>query len=359
MDMITLRDNESAYDRYRICPQVLRDLTSLDTSTTIFGTRIRFPFGFSPTAMQAMAHPDGECATSRATAALNVPMVLSNYSTKPLEDVIAHSSGNPYAMQMSLLKNKGAMINLQRRAQAAGFKAVLVTLDVLWLRRRLNEFRHNFSLPHGMEYPNLLPGIDATNLEDGDDSMAYGKRIQFPPPSPFDNTSVLPDMQLTFVLWRSGAKEFSLVSTLIKNQSTDNSIVSGIKDAKRAIACGFDGILISNHGGRQLDSVPASLDILREVALITRGLITVAIDGGIRRGTDIFKAFALGADFCFAGRPAIWDLAYDGQKGVELGLNLLYDEFTTAMALAGCRNVSEITSESISVLQPDGVLAKL
>ncbi|KAJ5649353.1 FMN-dependent dehydrogenase [Penicillium longicatenatum] len=258
--------------------------------------------------MQAMAHPDGECATSRATAALNVPMVLSNYSTKPLEDVIAHSPGNPYAMQMSLLKNKGAMVNLLRRADAADFKAVLVTLDVPWLGRRPNEFRNNFSLPHGMEYPNLFPGIDATNLEDGDDSMAY---------------------------------------------------VYGIKDAKRAIACEFDGILISNHGGRQLDSVPASLDVLREVAPITRGLITVTIDEGIRRGTDIFKALALGADFCFAGRPAIWGLAYDGQKGVELGFNLLYDEFTTAMALAGCRNVSEITSEFISVLQPDGVLANL
>jgi (S)-2-hydroxy-acid oxidase len=99
------------------------------------------------------------------------------------------------------------------------------------------------------------------------------------------------------------------VSTLINNQGTDNSIVYGIKDAKKAIACGFDGILISNHGGRQLDSVPASLDVLREVAPITKGLITVAVDGGIRRGTDIFKALALGADFCFAGRPAIWGLA--------------------------------------------------
>lgn len=168
--------------------------------------------------MQAMAHPDGEIATSKATAALNVPMGLSNYSTKSLEDVIAHGSGNPYAMQMSLLKNKGAMIKLLKRAEgtflnhlkpapivlsarsmslvgtfltnlinaAAGFKAVLVTLDVPWLGRRLNEFRNNFSLPHGMEYPNLFPGVDVTNLEDGDERMVYGKSIGFYPQVPHD-----------------------------------------------------------------------------------------------------------------------------------------------------------------------------
>ncbi|KAJ5992227.1 FMN-dependent dehydrogenase [Penicillium sp. IBT 35674x] len=280
-----------------------------------------------------MAHPDGEIATSKATAALNVPMGLSNYSTKPLEDVIAHSSGNPYAMQMSLLKNKSAMIKLLERAEAAGFKAVLVTLDVPWLGRRLNEFRNNFSLPHGMEYPNLFPGVDVTNLEDGDDSMAYDSSLQWEDIMPFFRKYTRME------IWGKG--------------------IYGIKDAERAIACGFDGILISNHGGRQLDSVPASLDVLREVAPITKGRIAVAVDGGIRRGTDIFKALALGADFCFAGRPAIWGLAYDGQKGVEIGLNILYDEFTTAMALAGCRNISEITSEFLSVLQPNGVLAKL
>ncbi|KAJ5536133.1 FMN-dependent dehydrogenase [Penicillium frequentans] len=287
-----------------------------------------------------MAHPDGEIATSKATATLNIPMCLSNYSTKPLEDVIANSSGNPYAMQMSLLKNKTAMIKLLKRAEGvyptpAGFKAVLVTLDVPWLGRRLNEFRNDFSLPHGMEYPNLFPGVDVTNLQDGDDSMAYDSSLQWEDIMPFFRKYTKME------IWGKG--------------------IYGIKDAKKAIACGFDGILISNHGGRQLDSVPASLDVLREVVPITKGRITVAVDGGIRRGTDIFKALALGADFCFAGRPAIWGLAYDGQKGVELGLNILYDEFTTAMALAGarCRNVSEITSEFILVLQPNGVLAKL
>ncbi|KAL6357093.1 hypothetical protein LRP88_10711 [Fusarium phalaenopsidis] len=304
MDLITLHENESAYDRYRIRPRVLRDISVIDTSTTIFGTKVKFPFGFSPTAMQQLAHPDGEEGTAKATATVGVPMGLSNYSTIELEKVISHGKGNPYMMQMSLLKNKDAMIKMIKRAEKAGFKALLVTLDAPYLGRRLNEFRNKFSLPQGMEYPNLFPGVDVTNLEDGDESMAY---------------------------------------------------VYTADDAELAIKHGLDGIVVSNHGGRQLDSVPASLDVLREVVPIAKGHIPIAVDGGIRRGTDIFKALALGADFCLAGRPAIWGLA----KGVELALNLLYDEFKTCMALAGCKNVNEITKDYISLLQPDGRLSKL
>ncbi|CAG9974235.1 unnamed protein product [Clonostachys byssicola] len=333
MDLITLRENESAYDRYRIRPQVLRDLTNLDPSTTVFGSKVKFPFGFSPTAMQGLAHPDGEVATSRATASVNVPMGLSNYASKPLEEVASHGTGNPYMMQMSLLKDKRVMINVLKRAEAAGFKAILVTLDCPYLGRRLNEFRNNFSVPKGMEWPNLFPGVDVTNLEDGNDDLAYDISLEWKDIMPFFRKHT------KLEIWGKG--------------------IYGKKDAENAINAGFDGVIISNHGGRQLDSVPASLDVLREVAPITKGRIPVAIDGGIRRGTDIFKALALGADFCLAGRLAIWGLAYDGQRGVELALNLLYDEFVTAMALAGCRNVSEINSEFLSLLTPDGILSKL
>ncbi|KAJ2983200.1 hypothetical protein NQ176_g871 [Zarea fungicola] len=309
MDLITLRENETAYDRYRIRPRVLRDTSQLDTSTTIFGTKVAFPFGFSPTAMQQLAHPDGEVATSKATANFKVPMGLSNYSTIDLERVISHGQGNPYAMQMSLLKNKDAMIKLIRRAETAGFKALLITLDVPYLGRRLNEFRNRFGVPKGMEYPNLFPGVDVTRLEDGDDSMAYDSALEWPDLMPFFRKHT------KLQIWGKG--------------------IYTAEDAELAIKHGLDGIIVSNHGGRQLDGVPASLDILREVVAVAKGHIPIAVDGGIRRGTDIFKALALGADFCFAGRPAIWGLAYDGQNGVELALKLLYDEFKTAMALAG------------------------
>ncbi|KAI0487799.1 FMN-dependent dehydrogenase [Xylaria cf. heliscus] len=333
MDLITLRENETAYDRYKILPRVLRNVSKLDTSTIIFGTQVKFPFGFSPSAMQTLAHPDGEVATSRASAAANIPMGLSSYSTMKLEDVIAQSKGNPYAMQISLLRNKDATIKLIRRAEDAGFKALLLTLDCPYLGRRLNEFRNDFGLPKGMEYPNLFPGVDVTNLEDGNDSMAYEEAWEWSDVMDFFRKHT------KLELWGKG--------------------IYTIQDAELAIEHGMDGIIISNHGGRQLDSVPASLDVLREIAPVVKGRIPIAIDGGIRRGTDIFKALALGADFCFAGRPAIWGLAYGGEKGVELAINLLYDEFKTAMALAGCRTVAEISREYVSLLQPSGILAKL
>ncbi|KAL4912874.1 hypothetical protein BDW62DRAFT_214685 [Aspergillus aurantiobrunneus] len=256
MDLITLRENKSAYDRYLLRPRVLRDVSNIDTTTTILGSKVKFPFGFSPTAMQALAHPDGEVATSKAAAACGVLMGLSNYSTISLEKVIAHAQGNPYAMQMSLLKNKDAMVRMIKRAEAAGFKALFVTLDAPYLGRRLNEFRNNCT----MEWPQLVPFFrQHTNMQ----------------------------------IWGKG--------------------IYTAADADLAIKYGLNGIIISNHGGRQLDSVPSSLDVLREVVPVAKGKNTIAVDGGIRRGTDIFKALAPGADFCLAGRPAIWGLAPDGR----------------------------------------------
>ncbi|POR36825.1 hypothetical protein TPAR_02961 [Tolypocladium paradoxum] len=396
MDLITLRENELAFDRYKIRPRVLRDVSTIDTSTTILGTKVKFPFGFSPTAMQALAHPDGEIATSKACASAGILMGLSTYSTIRLEDVIAHANGNPYVMQMSLLNNKDAMIQLIKRAEGkdqeplgpvvsptrpacwspteaqslanawlidlsgAGFKALFITLDAPYLGRRLNEYRNNFGVPRGMEYPNIFPGVDVTNLEDSSEQMGYDSSLEWP----------------------------ELVSFLRRHTNLEiwGKGIYTAQDAELAITHGFDGIVVSNHGGRQLDSVPASLDVLRDIVPAVKGRVPVAVDGGFRRGTDIFKALALGANFCLAGRPAIWGLAYDGQRGVGLAINLLFDEFQTCMALAGlvhfsipcpfpiqltidpanirvhsnsCRNVAEICKDHLTLLQANGLLARL
>ncbi|KAL2842693.1 FMN-dependent dehydrogenase [Aspergillus pseudoustus] len=333
MDLITLHSNSSAYDRYVLRPRVLRNISNLDTSTRILGNTVKFPFGFSPTAMQTLAHLEGDIATSKACNASNVLMGLSNYSTIELEKVILGRENTPHVMQMSLLKNKAAMIQMIRRAEAAGFKALFVTLDCPYLGRRLNEFRNRFSVPKGMEFPNLFPGVDVTNLEDGDEKMAYDDTIEWPEIIPFFRQHT--KMQI----WAKG--------------------IYTSEDALHAIEHGFDGLIVSNHGGRQLDGVPSSLDVLREIAPVARGKIPIAIDGGIRRGTDIFKALALGADFCLAGRIALWGLAYNGQQGVQLALDLLYDEFKTCMALSGCRTVEDIRRECVTLLQPDGRLLKL
>ncbi|KAK5210502.1 hypothetical protein LTR47_000394 [Exophiala xenobiotica] len=369
MDMITLHDNEAAFDRYRLRPRILKNISHIDTSTTIWGSKVLFPFGFSPAAMHRLAHPDGEVGTSKACAALNVAMGLSAYSTDSLEDVIKQGEGktNPYAMQVSLLKDKKLTLRLLERAEKAGFKAILLTVDAPLLGRRLNEFRNGFGMPKGMTYPNIDPDMDASNLEGGDNALAYGQQPHQPPSSPLTEHSSPKSVHRNEYRTYMDCKKENGVNwdeaiSFVKAKSNLQIWVKGLytaEDVATAISYGLDGVVISNHGGRQLDSVPATLDALRECAPVAKGKIPIAIDGGIRRGTDIFKALALGADFCFAGRVPIWGLAYNGTKGVELAINLLYDEFKLAMGLAGCKSVSEINRGHLSILETNGILSKL
>lgn len=175
MDMITLRENEEGYDRLKIRPRVLVKVANLDPSTTVFGQRVAFPLGFSPAAMHCMAHPDGELATSRAAAKTGIAMALSNYATTSLEDVAACGSGNPYVMQLSMVKDRSANAETLRRAEAAGYKAVFVTVDCVALGRRLNEFRNNFQLPEHLTFPNIAKTSQTNTFRAETDAMRYGK----------------------------------------------------------------------------------------------------------------------------------------------------------------------------------------
>ncbi|KAJ5112350.1 hypothetical protein N7532_000395 [Penicillium argentinense] len=328
MDLLTLRENETAYDRYRIRPRILVNVEEIDTSTEILGTKVTLPFGFSPAASHQLAHPDGELATSRAAAKYGIAMGLSSYSNYSLEDVAAQGQGNPYVMQMCVLKDRSLTIQLLERAEKAGYKALFLSVDVPVLGKRINEYRNNYTLPEDMQWPNILSsGSDHSDRTDYDPSLDWESTI----PWLREHTS-LP-------IWLKG--------------------VCSPEDVELAIKYGIDGIVISNHGGRQLDGVPSTLDALRVCAPIARGRLVIAVDGGIRRGSDIFKALALGASFCFLGRIPIWGLAYDGQEGVELAIKILRQELKITMALAGCRNVGEIQKSYLSVLLPDGILAKL
>ncbi|RJE21100.1 S-2-hydroxy-acid oxidase [Aspergillus sclerotialis] len=303
MDLITLHENEAAFDRYKIRPRILRNVDHIDMSTEILGSKVSLPFGFSPTASQKLAHPDGELATSSAAAKFGICMGLSSYSNHSLEDVAAKGLGNPYVMQMCVLRDRGLTLQLLERAEKAGYKALFLSVDVPVLGKRLNEYRNNYQLPDDMSWPNILSwGSDTSNRTD---------------------------------------------------------YVCTPEDVELALQYGVDGIVVSNHGGRQLDGIPATLDALRECAPIAKGRLPIAIDGGIRRGSDIFKALALGADYCFIGRIAIWGLAYNGQEGVELAIRILRQELAITMALAGCRSIKEIRQEYLSILHPDGKLSKL
>jgi (S)-2-hydroxy-acid oxidase len=254
--------------------------------------------------MHCLAHKDGELATSRAASKMGVPMVLSSYATTPLEDVIAQGTGNPYMMQMCIVKERSITVQLLKRAESkwrrlvldyrnnvdinseAGYRALFLSVDVPVLGRRLGEMRSNFTLPTGMSFPNLLSeGEDEFGAVDGKNNG----------PQAFDD-----------------ALEWEEIIPRLKTNTKMQIWLKGIsspEDVEQAIAAGVDGVVISNHGGRQLDGVPATLDALRQCAPIAKGHIRIAVDGGIRRGSDIFKAIALGADFCLLGRVAIWGLA--------------------------------------------------
>ncbi|GME25460.1 FMN-dependent dehydrogenase family protein [Neofusicoccum parvum] len=333
-DMITLRDNEAAFDRYKIRPRILVNVSTVDTSTTIFGTKVSFPLGFAPAAMHKLAHPDGEVATSRAAAKAGICMGLSAYSTTSMEEVAEQGMGNPYVIQLTMLRDRSVAEQMLRRAESSGYKAVFLTVDCPVLGLRLNEYRNNFTLPDGMTYPNLTDDPTVPfSLADGDPKNSY------------DNAIIWDDI-IPWLRSRTGMQLW------LKGVYTAD-------DVTLAIRHGLDGVVVSNHGGRQLDGVPATLDALRECAGAAAGRIQIALDGGVRRGSDVFKAVALGAQCVFVGRVPIWGLAVDGQEGVELAVKILMAEFRIAMALAGCKSVKEINRSHLSLLGLDGVLAKL
>ncbi|GAB7332141.1 hypothetical protein MBLNU13_g04017t1 [Cladosporium sp. NU13] len=339
MDLVTLRDNEAAFDRYKIKPRILVNVDNIDTSSELFGKKTSMPLGFSPSAMHRLAHPDGELATSRAAASHNIAMTLSSYSTESLENVKAQGASNPYAMQLCVLRDRYTTKQMLERAEAAGYSAIFLSVDVPLLGRRLNEFRNDFHLPDGMEWPNLLSNGKAELNQDLSDHTQETRSYEFDPSLDWDSAIPWLRSQTKLQLWLKG--------------------VLSADDVALAIKYGLDGVVVSNHGGRQLDGVPATLDALRECASAAGSKIPVAMDGGIRRGSDIFKAIALGASHVFVGRIPIWGLAYNGQEGIELALKILQHEFKLTMGLAGCRSVKEISRSHVTFLDHQGMLAKL
>ncbi|KAF3002755.1 Hydroxyacid oxidase 1 [Neopestalotiopsis sp. 37M] len=337
MQMITLRENEAAFNRFKIRPRILVDVADIDTSTTILGSKVTLPFGFAPSAMHCLAHPDGEKATSRAAAQKGIPMALSTYSTVSLEDVRHEGANNPYAFQLSIVKDRSTTLSWIKRAEAAGYKALFITVDAPVLGRRLNERSgKKFELPEHLSLPNLAP------QQSTDGSITNARSYHTPGRDPSNS-------------WQS-------VISWVKQHTSLEIWLKGIytpADVQLAISHKLDGVIVSNHGGRQLDGVPATIDALVECAAAVKGQIKIGIDGGIRRGTDIFKALALGADFCFLGRVPLWGLAYGGQEGVEHAVDILEEELKLAMALAGCSSIKDITRDHVSVIGANGLLCKL
>jgi 4-hydroxymandelate oxidase len=313
-DEVTLADNLAAFRRWRIVPRVMVDIANRDPSVEVLGRRWPAPVMVAPTALHRLAHPDGEVAVARACAARGLTMSLSTVGSSTIEDVAA--AGAPTWFQLYLLKDPARNRELLDRAGAAGYEAIVLTVDAPILGRRERDLRTGFHLPPGVGYANIRRG--GTLRDD-----TYGE-----------------DELLASYSWAD--LERTVAGTRLP------VLVKGIlhpDDARRAIDHGAAAIGVSNHGGRQLDLSIAALDALPGVVAAAGDRVPVLLDSGIRRGTDVLIALALGARAVMVGRPLLWALAWGGEAGVGLAFDLLLGEFDVALALSGVPRASDMSRE--------------
>lgn len=327
-DEITLRDNRAAYERYKLRPRMLIDVSQRNLTTKILGQSIQMPILIAPMAFQCLAHPEGELATAKVAAKLGTIMVLSTFSTKKLEDVaLASNLQKKLWFQLYVHRDRQLTRALVERAEAAGYQALCLTVDAPILGQRERDRRNKFTLPSDMELANLtaMANLEIPQTEDESGLFAY-----------FANQL---DPALTW-------EDIEWLQSLTSLPVVVKGILRG-DDAIRAVEHGAKGIIVSNHGGRQLDGAIATIDALSEVVAAVGNQVDVLIDGGIRRGTDILKALALGAKAVLIGRPILWGLAVDGEAGVRHLLELLRDELDVAMALSGCARIENIDASLV------------
>ncbi|XP_048050190.1 hydroxyacid oxidase 2 isoform X2 [Megalobrama amblycephala] len=319
----TRDDNLQAYKRIRFRPRILRDVSINDTRTTVLGTEISFPVGIAPTAFHCLAWHEGEIATARATEAVNTCYIASTYATCSVEEIVAAAPNGYRWFQLYLYQDRKLSEQIIRRVEALGYKALVFTVDVPYTGKRRNDIRNQFKLP---------PHLKVKNFEGMFQDPPTSQEVYGTPANTLD-----PSISWKDVSWLQSLTRLPII---IKGILTK-------EDAELAVEHGVQGIIVSNHGGRQLDGGPASIDCLPEIVDTVQGRIEVYMDGGIRTGSDVLKAIALGARCVFIGRPAIWGLAYKGDEGVKEVLQILHDEFRLSMALSGCRNVAEINRNLI------------
>jgi isopentenyl diphosphate isomerase/L-lactate dehydrogenase-like FMN-dependent dehydrogenase len=322
-DERTLRWNLEAYGRWRLRPRILCDVTDVSTETTVLGTQVALPVLVAPVAFQRMAHPDGEAATARAAASAGTVMCLSTIATASPADVAAAAPGVPRWFQLYVFKDWGLTSALVQQAVDEGYSALVLTADTPYLGRREGPLRTGFAIPDDVR----IPAVDA----------ARGGGLQ-----PFSLHEHF-DLFSPAVSWRDVERltDLSGLPVVVKGVLT-------AEDARLACEHGAAAVAVSNHGGRQLDGVPGTLDALPEVVEAVEGRVEVYLDGGIRRGTDVAKALALGARATLAGRAVLWGLAVGGEEGARHVLELLRDEIRLALSLLGCTSPEEIRREHVA-----------
>jgi 4-hydroxymandelate oxidase len=312
-DEVTLRDNPMAWARHRLRPRVLVDVSTVDPSTTVLGAPVAMPVGVAPTALHGLAREEAELATARAAARAGVLFCLSSLASRPMEDLAGVDGPRWY--QLYAHSDRGITADLVARAAASGYRAIALTVDLPVFGRRERELRSGFAQPSAAGYGNF-----ARYARDG------------------DVAAVTAGLHTSLLTWDDLAwlREESELPLVLKGVLT-------AEDARLAVEHGMAGVWVSNHGGRQLDRTPASADVLEEVATAVDGRAEVYVDGGIRRGSDVLAARALGATAAFVGRPMLFALAAGGEEGVAEALGVLRAELENAMALLGTPAVADVT----------------
>lgn len=322
-DEITLRWNQEAYRRLRLRPRALVDVSQLDTTVRLFGRELPHPILFAPAAYQKLFHPEGELAVVQGANATDTTFTVSTSATTSIEDIAA-AAKKPLWFQLYVQRDRELTRELVRRAAAAGYEALVVTVDTPVLGPRYRELRAKFALPPGMERVNLRGSKGVTGAHRPTEKEIYSVTL--------DPTLTWKDIE-----WLRG---ITRLPVLLKGIMTAD-------DAERAVQAGVAGIIVSNHGARNLDTLPATLDTLPEVAAKISGRLPVLFDGGIRRGTDILKALALGANAVMIGRPYLFGLGAQGATGVARVVNVLRRELESAMALTGRRTLADLDASVI------------
>jgi 4-hydroxymandelate oxidase len=300
---------------------MLVDVSDVTTATTVLATESSMPLLVAPTAFQRTVHPDGELAMARGAAAAGAAMCLSTFATATIEEVAEAAPGAPRWFQLYWSSDRGFVRDVVQRAEASGFGAIVLTVDLPRLGRRERDLRTGFEVPEELPVPAFVALAEASRAVSPEDiSWAV------------DDTLTWQDLE-----W---LRSVSSLPLLVKDILT-------AEDAVLAAEAGVAGVVVSNHGGRQLDGVAGTLDALPEVVEAVGDRMAVLMDGGIRRGTDVVKALALGAQAVLAGRPPLWGLAVGGAEGVQRVLELLRDEIELALALCGCTSPAEVTGGHI------------
>jgi isopentenyl diphosphate isomerase/L-lactate dehydrogenase-like FMN-dependent dehydrogenase len=334
----TMRANRAAFDRWRIVPRMLRSGTRRGLSCTILGTPMPAPVMIAPVGVQTLAHPDGELATARAAAALGLPYVHSTAAAHSFEQAADANAGGPRWYQLYWPTDNDVCVSFLRRAKASGYSVLVVTLDTLLLGYRPADLDRGFlpflrlqGLANYLDDPAFLDGLAKPPGEDPGAAVLHWAQM-FPNPG-------LSWQDLPFL------REHWDGPIVLKG------IVSA-RDAELAAEHGADGVVVSNHGGRQVDGAVAALDALPDIAAAVGDRLTVLFDSGVRTGADVVKALALGAQAVLVGRPVLYGLALGGQQGVEHVLRCLLAELDLTLALSGYTSHGQLSSESLTPAPP-------